>query len=607
MPAVAAADPVAAPPRAISAPGVLSLSPLATTRDGNGGLVYLQHAGGVTHVFVSHLVGGVFQAPQQVDAGFGGPSSQPVIAAGNGGDAVIAFVNGGGLYVSTTTSTHTGFGSPRLLAAGSSNPAVGMSNYGKAYVAFTASGAGGHDVRVAYYNHGQWAMEPTPLDASAGDDAGTGSGRPDVAVAGDGVAIVVWGEGGDIYSRRVWGTSPSVISEQADPPSVGGWSEVSADEPTVATEGNSSYADVAFHETLSSGGATQSRVLMSRLRASVYDRFSQPDGLGTPGGSGADQPQVAMNEYGRGFVSSARTDTNAVIAAPLGSNGTIGTPAQVNNEADFSLPYAAPGTAGLTSTLIAWQHDPGLFGSPEIRLRYAGDGRTLGSERVVSSPAQGPTDAADGLSTGGDGVGDAVAAWLQGPPGARGVVVDQLYAHLGGFSMASSYYQRSAQPRLRWDPPNAVWGPIRYLVTVDGRQVAQTYSPTVRVPSRLSNGRHTLQVRAINPAGLSSAMRTATFFVDTVKPQVKLTLTGALQPRSLLRASVTYTDAPRGVHRSAASGVKSVVISWGDGSRYRIVHTKLHAYRRPGRYRIKVTVTDRAGNATTVSKVVRIG
>ena len=95
-----------------------------------------------------------------------------------------------------------------------------MSPFGKAYVAFTAVGQGGHDVRSAYWNTGSWGVESAPLDANPADNAGTGSGRPDVATAGDGTAIVAWGEAGHIYTRRMLGTSPSVVYEQADPPSL---------------------------------------------------------------------------------------------------------------------------------------------------------------------------------------------------------------------------------------------------------------------------------------------------------------------------------------------------------------------------------------------------
>jgi len=75
-----------------------------------------------------------------------------------------------------------------------------MSNFGKAYLAFTAlNGAGGGDVRAAFYDQGQWALEPTALDANPADAAGTGRGRPEVATAGDGTGIVVWGENGAIF------------------------------------------------------------------------------------------------------------------------------------------------------------------------------------------------------------------------------------------------------------------------------------------------------------------------------------------------------------------------------------------------------------------------
>ena len=35
-------------------------------------------------------------------------------------------------------------------------------------------------------------------------------------------------------------------------------------------------------------------------------------------------------------------------------------------------------------------------------------------------------------------------------------------------------------------------------------------------------------------------------------------------------------------------------------------HRSFHAYRRPGRYRVTVTVTDKAGNATHVVTVLQV-
>lgn len=580
---------------------------MAVARDGTGGLVYLKHVGGVAHVFVSRLLGGVFQGPEQVDATLPTASSQPVIAAASGGVLAVAFINNGSLVAVTRASTGSPYTAPLTLVAGASNPALAMTIFGKAYLAFTTGGAGGHDVRAAYFARGSWAIEPPPLDAQPGDDAGAGSGRPAVAAANDGVGIVAWGEAGHVYTRRVVATSPSTVSERADVPSLGGWPEISADEPAISAGGDSSYADVTFHETFAGGTATQSRVLSSRLRASLYDIVSGVDGLSTPGTGGADQPQVALNEYGRGFVTSARTDSDALIASHATTNGVINATFRADSLTNASRPYAVPATAGLSSTLIAWQHDPGPLGTPEIRARYAPDGSTLGPELALSSPAQGPTDAAGGLDAAGDVIGDAAVAWLQGAPGARQVVVSQMYQPLGAITPVTAFaYVRTAQPILAWTPARALWGPIAYTVTVDGFPVGQTTATSLRVPAGLHDGPHLWRVQGVNPAGLSSLMRLTRFFTDTVAPVVRLSVTGRRRISSPVHAYVAYSDAPPPEPPAAASGIASVRIRWGDGTSLRITHGKFHVYKRPGRYRITVTVTDRAGNATTVSRVIRI-
>ena len=214
--AASAQPPSPAPPTVIDGPNaaIVGLSGIAVARDGTGGLVYLKQVGGVQHVFVSQLAGS-FQPAQQVDAGLPGPSSQPVIAASGGGLLLVAFINGGQLYVVDRLSTSSAFAAPHPLAAGASNPAIALTTLGKAYLAFAVTGSGGHDVRCAYYNRGSWSVESAPFDASPGNDAGAGAGRPAVDAAGDGVGIVVWGEAGHVFSRR----SPSAKCSQTVQPS----------------------------------------------------------------------------------------------------------------------------------------------------------------------------------------------------------------------------------------------------------------------------------------------------------------------------------------------------------------------------------------------------
>ena len=603
-----AQGPTPGPPITVDGPsaGILTLGGLSVARDGTGGLVYLKNVAGVAHVFVSRLVGGAFQAPQQLDGSLAGPSSQPVIAAGNGGVLLVAFINGGVLYVVTRPGTTSQFLGPSAIYGGASNPSIQMTNFGKAYLAFTAVDGAGRDVRAAYYYSGQWSLEPSALNALPADDAGTGAGRPAVAAAGDGVAIVVWGEQGHIYSRRVWATAPSIVYEQADVPSLGAWREVSADQPDVASGGDSSYADVAFREVLTNGSQTQERVLMNRLHGSVYDGITQPDGLSTPGPEGADQPQVEETEYGHGLITSGRDSTDQVVATTLGDNGVTTGTVRVDSLQNASPPDAVPGIDGLFSGLIAWQHDPGASGTPEIRARYWDTFTGFGSELVLSSPALGPTDAAEGLATWGDVLGDAAVAWVQGPPGARAIEAAQLYQPPGGFGPTKSFrYARTLQPVLAWSAPSELWG-VRYVVSVDGAAVGQTTATALTVPTALPQGPHTWRVTAVNSDGLTSSTKTATVFVDTVAPTAQFTLTGAKQPRSSLHISVSYTDSPPGVPPADASGVASVVVNWGDHSIAHIHHAAVHAYLRPGLYLVRVTVTDRAGNATKLSKWIRI-
>ncbi len=612
--APALAQPSPAPPSVVDGPNaaIVSLDGLSVARDGTGGLVYLKAVSGVPHVFVSALIGGQFQTPVEVDPALPGASSQPVIAAGNGGVLLIGFINGGQLYVVDRASTTATFGAPHALAGGASNPSLEMTNFGKGYLAFTAADGSGHDVRAAYYYNGAWALESAPLNATPADDAGTGTGAPQVAAAGDGVAIVAWGEGGHIYSRRVWGTAPSVIDEQADVASVSGCGEVSAGAPAVAAGGDSSWVDVAFQEVVSCGGVEQTRVLMNRLQASQYDGVVGADGLSSPGAAGADDPDVAMTEYGQGFVTSAGQHSNDVVAMELGNNGAPGSVVQINSLQDSSPAYAVPAIAGLFSTLIAWQQTPGTAGPAEIRVRYEPRASTLGPELVVSSPAGGPTDAALGLAAGGDGGGDAAVAWVQGTGASTEIAVDQLYQPPGSATVPKTLaYSTSAEPVFKWSPAGGRWGPITYTVTVDGTKIGQTGGSSFRAPAALASGVHSWEVTASNPAGLTAASKAARVFVDTVAPTLSVSESGPRRAGANEVLRLRYRDAPpRGLRPSAASGVAKLTIRWGDGTVSHLTpgdHRVSHAYRRPGRYAITVTVYDRAGNKTTVVRHVKIG
>jgi hypothetical protein len=609
-----AQQPAPTPPVVIDGPTTALGSPIdlgmSIARDGSGGIVYLKQVGGVQHVFVSAFLGGVFEPPVEVDPGGPVASATPVIAAGNGGLLLVAFVSGGELYAIAKPSSQAPFGSPVPLASGAATPAISISNFGKAYLAFTVADGAGDDVRAAYYYQGNWALETSPLNATPADDAGTGAGRPAVVAAGDGVGIVVWGEQGGIFSRRVWGTAPSVVDEQADGP-LPGCTEQSAGDPVVGAGGDSSYADVAFQEQLTCGGQSQSRVLMNRLRGSAYDGLIQADGLSPSSPDGASDPQLTMGEYGHGFVVSQRQSDNAVYETTLLDNGAAGAIGQVNSLPLAQPPDAITATAGLFSTLIAWEQDPGATGMPEIRIRYASEEKTLGPEIVLSSPTSAPPAVADGFAAAGDVAGDCAVAWVQGSGPETEILAARLYQPPGGFGATTSFqYQRTAHPTLAWSAPAEPWGPVTYTLSIDGAQVGQTTSTSLAVPAALADGPHVWQVTASNPASQTSTMRPATVFVDTVAPTVRLRAPAGVRVGRRVLVHVAYGDAPQpGEPLADASGVSAVTIRWGDGSQTAVLlglHTVGHHYERVGHFPITAVARDGAGNASSAVRSIHV-
>jgi hypothetical protein len=584
----------------------VGLDGMSIARDGTGGIVYLEYVNGAQHVVVSRIVGGVFRAPEQVDSSLGGGSSQPVIAASNGGLVLVAFINSGSLYVVSRPSSSKPWSQPQFLAGGAGNPSIQANNFGKAYVAFTAAAGGGSNVRSAYYYNRQWAVESASLNASPGDDAGTGLGRPKVATAGDSIATVAWGERGHVYTRRVWVTSPSIVHEQADVPSIGGFTEVSADQPDVSAGGNSSWIGVVFDETLTHGTQKQSRVFYNRLQGSAYNGIAAADGTATPG-EGADDPRIAMAEYGNGLVTSARQSTNQLYTGVLGPNGLFAQTYRADSLTNASPPHAAPGVVGLNSLVLAWQQDNGILGGSEVRARFFTVSSGLGPEQVLSTPTWGPTAAENGIAAGGDQNGDVGVAWVQGTPGFLRIVVGQLYESPGPPTSLSKY-ARSTHPQLSWSPPTAAWGPMHYTVRVDGVVAGSTSTPSITVPVRESKGWHSWTVTATNPAGLQSRGARGRFLIDTTRPRVDFNVTGSLTAGGTVAINLQYTDRPPGVRYS--SGVGSVIVQWGDGRRSAVPvgqPRRFHVYARPGRYRVTVIVTDRAKNATRRAQLLTIG
>jgi hypothetical protein len=205
--------------------------------------------------------------------------------------------------------------------------------------------------------------------------------------------------------------------------------------------------------------------------------------------------------------------------------------------------------------------------------------------------------------------GETAVVWLQGALGATTLMVDQMYQPPGPFLTRTLRYTTTSQPVFSWTRPHG-WGPMHYSLAIDGSVVGQTYGSSGPPAAPVPDGPHRWQVFAANPGGQQSKTKVAPVFIDTVAPRVRLKLRGAPVPGSKLRGNVSYVDRPPpGEPPSDASGVTSVIVRWGDGTSTRVrlgTHAADHAYRHPGRYRITVLVSDRAGNLTRLATKLKV-
>ncbi|HKG40461.1 MAG TPA: hypothetical protein VKB25_15845 [Conexibacter sp.] len=603
-------DPVVGPSPAVHALHGIDLAP-----DGSGAIVYTMDDGGVEHVFVRRLVNGAWGAPERLDADLGGAATQAAVAAGDGGRVLVVFANGGNVYASTRPDSGTAWARQTLWSGGgASDPAVDLSVNGKGYAAFAAPGAGGHDVRAAFARDaGAWTVIGAPLDANAGNDAGAGTARPRVAASADGVAIVVWGEAGNVIARRVQGARPSIVAVDALAGlTVEGVQAAAADLPVVSTQDDDSFTGVAFRATFDLGGGTlRSRAVFRRLRGSRFESPAAVEGSPFASGQGSGAPHIATVGTGQGLVVAGNDTTNATSALQLLFDIEPSTLLPLDSLVTNSAPgFAVPATATARKMLVAWQVTP-AGGTPEIHARYR-DGGDFEAEQVVSRGDLGPTDAADGLLTATDDAGDIAVAYAQDVPGqGRAIAVATVDQPPGRFAVERvAGFQRSDRPSLAWTTSRETWG--RYFkVTIDGVQAGVTGRRSFRPSAPLAQGVHSWQVVAYDRRGQQYTAAASSVKIDSVPAFVTARLSGARQAGTALRLAVQATDTPTGTARKAAgiltSGVREILVNWGDRTPVeQIRRGSQHAYARPGRYVLRLLVTDKAGNRTSLRQVLRI-
>lgn len=597
-------DPVVGPTPALHDLQGIDLAP-----DGSGAIAYLMDDGGVQHVFVSRLVNGVWSGPERLDADLGSAATQAAVAVGDSGRVLVVFANGGNIYAATRADAGSGWGRQTLWSGGASDPAVDLSVNGKGYAAFTAPGAGGHDVRGAYARDaGPWTVIGAPLDANAGNDAGAGTARPRLAASADGVAITVWGEAGHVFARRLQGVRPSVVAVDAlDGLTLEGLQAGAADLPVVSTQDDDSFGGVAVRAAFDmGGGVTRMRAVFRRLRGS---RFETPVSVEpAPLGSGQDSsaPHIATVGTGQGLVVAGNLTTNATSALQLLFDVEPSPPPllPIDSLVANSAPgFAVPAAATARKMVVAWQVTPPA-GVPEIHARYR-DGGDFEAEQAISRGELGPTDAANGLLAAADDAGDVAVAYVQGVPGqGAAIAVATVDQPPGRFAVRRvTGFQRTDRPTLSWTTSRETWG--RYFrVVIDGVEAGITGRRSFRPSAPLAQGAHTWQVIALDHRGQQYAARPSSVKIDTVPAFVQARVSGPRKAEATLRLAVQTTDTPTGTARKAAgvltSGVGQVLVSWGDRTPSQLIRRGAqHVYARAGRYTVRVLVTDRAGNRST--------
>jgi PKD domain len=561
---------------------IQSLGDLDVSRDGTGALAYVKRVGGIDHVFVSRLVNGAFQAPEQVDAGLGGAGSQPTIAASDNGRLVVAFTSGGGVFSAVRPAGAPGFAALQQISASGSNPDLEMSINGVAYLTWSSGG----DVLAARLERNGTSFNGLPgaLDINPAATAGTGTGRPKVAVAADGIATVVWGESGHVYARRLFELRPSTAPQDLG--------DV-ADSPEIVAEDDSSYAWVTFRQ----GGLAYAR----RLLGSQFDPPAALEGV-----EGVESLHLAMNGRGVGYAAIGGSSTQAYGAV---LKDDVFNPGVVLGAGGSVPPVGAAAVSENGDGLVAYQQaDPGGAAIHARPYDYVPASRAVtapGGDVVLSNGALGPTDAARGLLASADRAGDIVVAFVQGVGAGSQVVAARFDRAPGSFvGNTTSKWRKFARPPLKWGAAFELWGPITYTVFIDDKPAGQTTSTGITVPSVVRDGLHRWHVVATDILGQTSSTPTRNIRVDATAPKVSFRVSGTRKRGRFVKVTARVSDASGTTAK--ASGLKNVRVAFGDGSRPIDGRRAAHRYGRSGKFTVRVSANDKAGNVRTVKRRITI-
>jgi hypothetical protein len=611
---------------------VVGIADTAMSEDGSGGVVWLRQVDGRAHVFAAQFKGGAWRQLQRVDAGQGFDSSWPQIGAGNGGRLVVTWVQEFGvesdrLFSATLDPGATGFQAPipidfNVGEATSTFPDLAMARGGQAYLAYRVitdtspsnpPGYVGADVRVARYNGRLWSVLGTPVDRSlaAPMRLATAGNSPKVGIDVQGGGIVAWQEPDDefvdrIWARRLFGANVGIPLQVSPSAWEGAPLRGPADAFALDMAGFG-QASVAFRQQpgqASKLGVTRAMVnetpdVFSELSGSfgqaiLVDGSARGD-LGAPS-VGVDPRGLFVSGFSAGPVSLLGSGDD-VAAEPVKRLDTGVSSVAGDPQVDL---------AETGATVTAWRELRGQAGLVAVQEQRA-DG--IAEPTELSAPSGG---AVGDLVLGGSGLGDAIVAWEQGSGANAQIAASVVDAPPDPFLvLLPEAWQRKPRIRIAWDrSPNAI-SRVRYSVSVDDEPVVENRKRLNAYLTRddVDDGRHRIQIFAIDAAGQETGSRVGALRVDRHGPRVKLRRHGR-------RLTVIVSDGPRrstsGLRRGsvkASFGVRrraGASASRRKGKRKPVTVRVSHDYQRGGRYRVIVRARDRAGNRTVYRRTVSV-
>jgi hypothetical protein len=613
---------------------VVAVEGAAMAEDGSGGVVYLKKEGGRNHVFVARFDHGAWSPPQRVDVGQKFDSSWARIAAGDGGRLLVTWVQEFGvdsdrMFSATLDPGATGFQEPvpvdmNVGEATSTFPDLAMNAGGQAYITYLVITDNsplnppeylGIDVRVAHYNNRLWSVLGNPVDRNPATPMPkpTAATGPKIGVDSLGQAVVAWREPDDefvnrVWARRVFGTTVGVPLEVSPASWEGAPLRGEADAFDLDDSGFGQAA-VALRQQPGQGSKLSApRIFVNEMPdtyaegASAFHGARLVDG-GARGALGP--PSVAVQPEG-GFLAGFASGSATLLG--FGDNEEVGGIERIDGGTSTIAGEPLVDVAESSASVAAWKEQNGGAGRVALRERRS-DGVVEPAE--LTAPGGGTVG---GLVLGGSGLGDAIVAWQQGSGPKAQIAAAIVDAPPDPFLVeAPEGWQRKAKLRVGWSEADNAIGGLRYSVSVDdepiGKKTAHLHATLLS--RRIGEGRHSLQIFAIDDKGQETASRRVTLLVDRGKPLVRLSKRGD-------RVSVVISDRTSGVKRgwikaSFGDAHARASTARAEGARHRggrngkrslTIH---HRFSAPGSYLVKVKARDAAHNKVSFTRRVRIG